>query len=117
MQEILKSDAKFRYMMLDRMRSDCEYYLGNGNRYAKNLWAGNEVDHIANMKALWNSFPEDGKPEWLPYEKILEYEKEMCPQATLSDRQPSLEEKISKAKSLAGCAPVEEIVQQDIARE
>ena len=86
MNDILKSDAKFRYMMLDRMRQDCEYYLGNGNRYAKHLWAGDEVKHIANMKAIWNSFPEGDKPEWLPYEKILEYEKKMCPKAILVER-------------------------------
>lgn len=85
-QEILKGDAQFRYKMLDRMRSDCGYYLGNGNRSPKILWAGDEVKHIAYMKALWNSFPEDGKPEWLTYEKILEYEKEICPKAILVER-------------------------------
>ncbi len=71
------SDISFHYRMLDRLRSDCEYYLGNGNRYAKHLWAGNEKDHIEVMKALWETFPEKGKPEWLPYEKILDYEKKM----------------------------------------
>ena len=29
------------------------------------------------MKALWNTFPEDGKPEWLTMEQILNYEKQM----------------------------------------
>lgn len=84
--DLLIQDKQFRYMMLDRMRMDCEYYLGNGNRFAKQLWAGDEVHQMAYMKALWNSFPEDGKPEWLPYEKILEYEKEMCPRAILVER-------------------------------
>ena len=84
--DLLIQDKQFRYMMLDRMRMDCEYYLGNGNRFAKQLWAGDEVRQMAYMKALWNSFPEDGKPEWLPYEKILEYEKEMCPRAILVER-------------------------------
>lgn len=77
--ELLKgSDSKFAYMMLDRLRSDCEYYLGYGNRYAKRLRSGDERVHIAYMKEIWNRFPEDGKPEWLPYEKILDYEKQMC---------------------------------------
>lgn len=72
------SDETFHYRMLDRLRSDCEYYLGNGNRYAGHLWVnGDEKGHIELMKALWNSFPADGKPEWLPFGKILEYEKEM----------------------------------------
>ncbi len=71
-------DSSFPYRMLDRMRMDCEYYLGNGNRYAGHLWvSGNEKEHIALMKALWKSLPEDGKPEWLPYDKILEYQGKM----------------------------------------
>lgn len=78
MERILHSEASHRYAMLDRMRSDCEYFLGNGNRYSENLWARGDVQqHIENMKVLWNSFPEEGKPEWLPWEKILEYEKQM----------------------------------------
>lgn len=85
-EEILQHGEEFRYMMLDRMRADCEYYLGNGGRHTKYLWGENEVDHIANMKALWKSFPEDGKPEWLSYEKIEEYEKKMCPEAILVER-------------------------------
>lgn len=84
--EILQHGEEFRYMMLDRMRGDCEYYLGNGGRHAKYLWGENEVDHIVNLKTLWNSFSEDKKPEWLPYEKILEYEQEMCPKAILVER-------------------------------
>ncbi len=39
-------DSQFLYMLLDRMRLDCEYYLGYGNRCAKYLWAGNEKDQI-----------------------------------------------------------------------
>ena len=35
------------------------------------------TDQIGYMKALWNSFPEDGKPEWLTMEQILNYEKQM----------------------------------------
>lgn len=86
MKGILQSDEEFRYQLLDRMRTDCEYYLGYGNRHPKYLWADNEVEHIAAMKALWNSFPEEGKPEWLHYAKILQYEKEMCPKGILVER-------------------------------
>ena len=63
-------DDRFRYMLLDRMRMDCDYFLGNGQIYGNHLWAGN-------MKALWESFPVDGKPEWLTMEQILNYEQEM----------------------------------------
>ena len=31
----LKQDEIFRYMLLDRMRLDCEYYLGDGDRESK----------------------------------------------------------------------------------
>ena len=70
-------DDRFRYMLLDRMRSDCDYFLGNGQIYGNHLWAGNVPDQIGYMKALWDSFPEDGKPEWLTMEQILNYEQEM----------------------------------------
>lgn len=74
---ILSRDDSFRYQLLDRMRMDCAYYLGYGNRYANRLWAGNEKEQIAYMLAIWNSFSEDQKPEWLTYEQLLEYESQM----------------------------------------
>ena len=77
----LKQDEIFRYMLLDRMRLDCEYYLGDGDHESKYLWEGDEREQIELMKKLWDSFPEDGKPEWLTMEKILSYEERMlCPQ-------------------------------------
>lgn len=68
---------KFNYMMLGRLQSDCDYYLGFGNRHEKHLWAGSVDGQIKEMKRLWNSFPKDKKPEWLTMEQILKYEKEM----------------------------------------
>lgn len=68
---------KFNYMMLSRLKSDCEYYLGYGYRNKKQLWAGNEADQIEEMKKLYNSFPDGEKPEWLTWEEILNYEKQM----------------------------------------
>jgi hypothetical protein len=67
----------FTYMMLGRLKSDNEYYLGYGNRSDKNLWAGNVDGQIAEMKKLWNQLPKDGKPEWLTMEDIEKYEIEM----------------------------------------
>lgn len=84
--DLLQGDESYRFRLLDRHRADCQYYLGYGNRHPRYLWAKNEVSHIANMKALWNSFPENKKPEWLPYDKILEYESKMCPKAILVER-------------------------------
>lgn len=68
---------RFNYMMLDRLRSDCDYYLGFGNRNKSRLCGGSVKEHIEKMKELHNSFPEGQKPEWLTYEGILEYEKRM----------------------------------------
>lgn len=68
-------DYKFEYMLLSRLESDCKYFLGNGNRYEKGLWAGSVEGQIAKMKELWNLLPE--KPEWLTLEQIEEYEKQM----------------------------------------
>ena len=31
------------------------------------------------MKTLWLGFSEAEKPEWLTWEQILNYEKQMCP--------------------------------------
>lgn len=74
---ILDHDDKFCYQLLSRMKYDCEYYLGNGQRAPKHLWAGNVKDHIKIMKALWESFPQKGKPEWLSWEQIEKYEADM----------------------------------------
>lgn len=78
--EIIQSkpvDDSYKYSLLSRMQSDCNYFLGNGNRNEKQLWAGNVKDHIENMKALYNSFSDNGKPEWLTKEQIEDYEKKM----------------------------------------
>ena len=71
-------DEKFRYMMLSRLKQDCEYYLGNGNRYAGHLWAQNEAEQIQEMKDRYNTFSDDKKPEWLTWDDILRYEALMC---------------------------------------
>lgn len=70
MQDLLGHDECFRYQLLDRLKLDCNYYLGYGNKNPKNLWAGSEKEQIEAMETLWNSFPEDRKPEWLTWEQI-----------------------------------------------
>ena len=69
-----ENNEKFKYMMLDRMKSDCNYFLGFGNRSERSLWSGNATDHIEDMKALYNSFPDNKKPEWLTLDQIKEFE-------------------------------------------
>ena len=76
-EDVLKKDDEFRYQLLGRLKSDCDYYLDNGNRNDKHLWAGNVKDQIQTMKDLYNSFSDDMKPEWISLEDIDNYEKEM----------------------------------------
>lgn len=77
MEDWSRYEPKFRYMMLSRMKMDCDYYLGYGSRNAKQLWAGNEQDQIKNMKALWNTFGPDDKPEWLTWDELVNYAERM----------------------------------------
>jgi hypothetical protein len=70
-----KQPFEFEYRLLSRLKSDCEYFLGHGNRCEKHLWAGDVDSQIKKMKELWEMVPE--KPEWLPFDEILEYEKAM----------------------------------------
>lgn len=73
----VNKDKEFKYKLLSRLQSDCDYFLGAGNRAEKHLWANNVEDQIALMKALYNSFSEEDRPEWITLDKIEEYEKEM----------------------------------------
>jgi hypothetical protein len=70
-------DYEYDYRLLSRLVSDCEYYLGNGNRSEKHLWAGSVDAQIKKMKELWNGFPKVGKPKWCKMKDILDYEKKM----------------------------------------
>ena len=70
--DLLSKDDTFRYMMLDRLKTDCNYFLGNGNRNEKHLWAGDVDKQIKLMKDLYNSFEE--KPEWISMEDIENFE-------------------------------------------
>lgn len=70
-------DKKYNYMLLSRLKSDCDYFLGHGLRNEKHLWAGSVDRQIAKMRELYNSFADDEKPEWLTAEQIDEYERKM----------------------------------------
>jgi hypothetical protein len=75
--DILNKDEKFRYQLLSRLKMDCDYYLGNGNKSKNHLWAGNEKDQIETMFSLYESFSESEKPEWITIKEIKEYENKM----------------------------------------
>lgn len=85
-----KPDHKFDYQMLSRLKSDCDYYLGKGNRSVEHLYYKDEQEQINEMKKLYNKLPKEGKPEWLTYEELLDYEEKMVKAKSLDEK---LEEK------------------------
>ena len=71
------SASSENYHLLSRLKADCDYYLGAGNRAEKHLWAENAKAQIAKMRELYASLPE--KPEWITAEDIDTYARRMIP--------------------------------------
>ena len=69
-------DHSADYVLLDRLRADCQYFLGAGGRSEKHLWAGNVHAQIKKMRELYDALPE--KPEWLTTEAIDRYAAQMA---------------------------------------
>ena len=70
------ADHSGDYVLLDRLRADCDYFLGAGGRSEKHLWAGNVHAQIKKMRELYNTLLE--KPEWLTAEAIDRYAAQMA---------------------------------------
>lgn len=68
-------DTRFKYQLLSRLKQDCDYYLGFGNRSKRRLLALDEAQQIAKMRELHSELPE--KPVWLSLEDIKRYEAAM----------------------------------------
>ncbi len=81
--------------MLDRLKSDCEFFLGNGNGLEKILWASTVDDQISAMREVYNKLKE--KPKWLSLEQINNYEKNM--KLKLNEKNSNLTEKNCKKDS------------------
>ena len=64
------------YVLPDRLRADCDYFLGAGGRSEKHLWAGSVHAQIKKMRELHDALPE--KPEWLTAEAIDRYAVQMA---------------------------------------
>lgn len=75
--DISNMDNSFKYRLLDRMKSDCEYYI-NGAKSNKHLFMQNPQAQIKAMKDIYNSFSEKDVPEWISMEDINNYERQMC---------------------------------------
>lgn len=72
-----RSPNAYQYMLLDRIRQDCNYFLGNGNGYEPHLYGGSVEAACNAMEEIFFSLPDSEKPEWISLEDILEYRKEM----------------------------------------
>lgn len=66
------------YQLLDRLRSDCEYYLDNKETPDNNhLWGKTPSEHISKMYELYDRLPSTAKPMWLSRSDIDAYAKAM----------------------------------------
>ena len=101
--DVTSRDEKLRYQLLDRLKQDCNYFLGYGNRHEGSLWAGNAKDHIAVMQALWDSLPE--KPEWLTKEQLADYGSKMLePEKYLQEKVAALNERVKEFNEVSKAA-------------
>ena len=73
--ETIPYSFESEYRLLSRLKSDCEYFLGEGARAEKHLWAGSVEKQIEKMRELYDQLPE--KPEWLSKQDIDNYERQM----------------------------------------
>ena len=73
----VRHPREFDYMMLDRLRADCDYFLGNGNGYEGHLYYKDVNTHCSKMLELYNSFNDEDKPQWITVEQIEQYRKDM----------------------------------------
>ena len=69
---------RFEYQLLDRLKMDCDYILGAGGPSAvKYLHQGSVEAQISKMRELYDSLPDNAKPEWLTLADIERYDREL----------------------------------------
>ena len=73
--DVINKPLEFRYQMLGRLQQDAEYYFKHPN--PKHLWALDPIEHADDMVALWNSFSNSEKPEWLTVKQLNDYVKKL----------------------------------------
>lgn len=73
----LEMTLEEKYKFLGRMKSDCEYYLGEGMKQVSALWGKSVDNHLKYMKELFFSIPGEKRPEWLTYQDILDFSEKM----------------------------------------
>ena len=72
---VLASSSTKDYQMLSRLQQDCEYFLKEGNKDSRVLWAKSVPEQIDMMRELYDKL--DPKPDWITLQDIENYETEM----------------------------------------
>lgn len=72
--DLLGREPKFYYMLLDRLRQDCQYFIDSSHSETT-LWAHDIDDQINLMYALYDIVSK--KPEWITIDEIAELETSM----------------------------------------
>ena len=73
----VRSDYELDFRMLARLKMDCDYFLGFGYGHEGHLCHGTVEKQCDEMEKIWNTLPENEKPEWLTMEEIKEYRTKM----------------------------------------
>lgn len=73
--DLLAADHSRSYMLLSRLVSDCEYFLGFGGANEGDLWARSIDAQVSKMREAYDSLPIE--PEWLTREQIDDYGERM----------------------------------------
>ena len=86
---IIRGGERFCCMFLDRLRSDCNYFLSYGNANEKDLWAGDVNSHMDLMEDIYTAvFADNEIPLWLTMKEIREYRVKMLEALKNKDSQP-----------------------------
>lgn len=76
--EVNEKDYTFDYSFLSRLKSDCKYVIDHQISNPRwSLWGITVEKHIEEMRKVYNSFPDDKKPQWITMDDIDNFEKEM----------------------------------------
>lgn len=75
--DLMLKDSRFLQQLLGRMKSDCDYYLGNGGRYAGHLWAGDPETQIKYMNAISYELMKRNEHPFLYQDEIDDYREKM----------------------------------------
>lgn len=79
---ILGEGQRHKYMMLDRLRTDCMYFLDHPSK--RNLYFPDIARHMKEMRQYWKEL--NIKPDWLSYEQIGRLEHKMNQRLTRHNR-------------------------------